>query len=137
MYIRISAGERLHLEVKAPESLEWPNTLDARFRMKRLVETMLARSRGQIGRSNPGVLIVGSSCISPGFFDRFGHAIRSTLRSKGDKYTRVAAIQLVGVDSLSLHPTRASTFDFQASYRSEAWRNPHYFQENPLVTDAR
>lgn len=137
LYVRISAGERLHLEVKAPESLEWPNTLDSRFRMKKLVETMLARSRGQIGRSNPGVLIVGSSCISPGFFDRFGQAIRSTLRSKGDKYTRVAAIQLVGVDSLSLRPTRASTFDFQASYRSQAWKNPHYFQENPLATDVR
>jgi len=136
LYVRISARERLHLEVKAPKSLEWPNTVDSRSEMKKLVEKLLAGAQGQIGTSTPGVLIIGSSCISPGFFDRFGQAIRSTLRSKGDKFRGVAAINLVGLDSLSLHPTRASTFDFQASYRSEAWKNPHYFQDNPLVTDA-
>ena len=132
MYMRISAQDRLHLEVKAPESLEWPNTLDSPFRMKKRVESLLAGSRGQIGRSSPGILIIGSSCISPGFFDKFGQAISSTLRSKVANYARVAGINLVGVDSLLLRPIRASNFDFQANYRSQTWKNPHYFQENPL-----
>ena len=98
--MRLSATEKLYLEVKGPEAVEWPNVLDKQSKMKETVEKCLSKARGQIGTSKPGVLVIGASCITRGFFKNFDNAIRTTLRNSGTRHRGVAAVAMVGLDEL-------------------------------------
>lgn len=134
LYVRLSATEKLHLEVKAPEAIEWPNELDGRPKMKRIVEKCLSGARGQIGTSNPGVLIIASSCIKGGFFEDFEKAIHTTLRNNGTRHRGVAAVAMVGLSELSFQTTGSNSSDFSVVYRVVIAKNPHYIEDNPVQT---
>ncbi len=134
LYVRFSAIKKFHLEVKAPEAIEWPNKLDQRSEMEIVVEKCLLNARGQIGTSNPGVLIIGSSCITRGFFENFDNAIHSTLQNKGTGHRGVAAVALVGLNEKPFQRTGTNSPDFSQCYRVVIAKNPYYFEDNPIQT---
>jgi len=136
LYVRLSATKKFRLEVKTPKAIEWPNKLDQRSEMEIVVEKRLskAKKRGQISTSNPGVLIIGSSCITRGFFEDFDNAIHTTLQNYGTRYRGVAAVALVGLNELSLERIGSNSAGFSAAYRVVIAKNPYYFEDNPIRT---
>jgi hypothetical protein len=62
LYQRISADELRHVEVKAPNALQYPfdTTLNKALVFKH-VKSTIDRSKSQINRANPGVVAIGTS----------------------------------------------------------------------------
>lgn len=134
LYVRLSASEKLFLEVKTPKAVEWPGKVNSRREMKKIVERCLSSARGQIGTRKPGILIIGTTCLASGFVDDFSESIRRVLKSKGFNYSGVAGIAVVGLNNLSLIKTAVTSLNFTAAYSISAIKNVHYFKDNPLRT---
>jgi len=131
LYIRVSAIKKLFMEIKTPQAFEWPNRTISRKNMKKVVETCLSNARGQINRKKPGILILGTTCLLPGFLKELGEIIKTVLSSKGRNYSSFAGIGYVGLDELLLRNTGFS-MNFSISYYISIEKNLHYFQENPI-----
>lgn len=136
LYVRVSfsAKEKVYIEIKTPQEVGWPNQMTSIKKMKKVVESCLSKAKGQIGRKNPGILIVGTTCLSPGFLNFFEKAVESVLRKKGRSYSGVAGIGIVGLNEMSLGNKGASSLNFSASYKINVVKNVHYFKENPINT---
>ncbi len=134
LYVPVSGTERLYLEVKGPAALEWPSRPEGSHRLKPIVRDCLRKARKQIGRSKPGVLIIASSCIAPGFFEDIEKAVRTILRRHGKDHAGVAGVAVAGLNQLNLQANSQSQLRFWALYRVAIEKNPHYFRDNPVVT---
>ena len=135
LYVRPSANakEKLFIEIKTPQDVEWPNFMTSFRRMKKIVEKCLNSAKGQIGTKKPGILIIGTTCLSPNFLVLFNNATESVLRKKGRKYSGVAGIGIVGLNEVSLKTKESTTdLDLSTSYKVSMVKNTHYFKENPM-----
>jgi hypothetical protein len=102
LYIRTSASEKLFFEVKAPKAVEWPNEPETFGKMKKIVEGCLSKSRGQLGTKNPGIIIIGTTCLSPGFLNSFQSAVKKVIKDKGRNHSGVAGVCIVGLTEVML-----------------------------------
>jgi hypothetical protein len=128
LYIRISGSEKLFLEVKGPEALEWTNTELKTGKMKKVVEKCLSNSRGQIDIDKPGVLIIGATCLNTGFLEEFENTVQKVLKTKGKLYPAITGICVVGLKEISASGGRSISTSFNISMNI----NDHYYQDNPI-----
>lgn len=128
LYIRISGSEKLFLEIKGPEALEWTNTELKTGKMKKVVEKCLSNSRGQIDEGKPGVLVIGATCLNMGFLEEFEIIVKKVLKTKGKSYPAVAGICIVGLKEISGYGNRSISTSFHISMNT----NDHYYKENPI-----
>lgn len=128
LYVRISGSEKLFLEVKGPEALEWTNTDLKTGKMKKVVEKCLSNSRGQIDVSKPGVLVIGTTCLNEGFLEDFETIVGKVLRAKGKSYPAIAGICIVGLKEISVDGGRSISTLFNISMKI----NSHYYRDNPI-----
>ncbi len=128
LYIRISGSEKLFLEVKGPEALEWTNTELTLGRMKKVIEKCLSSSRGQIDIDKPGILIIGATCLNRDFLEQFESTVKKVLRNKGKLYPAVAAVSIVGLKEISAHGQHSISTSFHISMNI----NDHYYKDNPI-----
>lgn len=134
LYVRVSssAKEKIFIEIKTPQEIEWPNQMTSIKGMKKIVESCLSKAKGQIGTKKSGILIIGATCLSPGFSNLFEKATESVLRKKGRKYSGVAGIGIVGLSDITLKNKSSSSLDFSTSYYVKVVNNMHYFKDNPI-----
>ncbi|ELA9373403.1 hypothetical protein QUO16_004737 [Vibrio parahaemolyticus] len=132
LYLKLSGRDKLFIEVKAPESFEWTNEQVGNGKIKKTIEKCLSKSRGQLDEIKPGILIIGTSCLSPEFLPEIERTVKKVLKNKGRSYSGVAGIGVVGLESISSGFGAASKFS--TSYKVFVSRNPYYFAENPIVT---
>lgn len=131
LYMKLSASEKLFIEVKVPEKLEWTNKSLTSSEMKKTIETCLSKSHGQINRAKPGILVIGTTCLSDGFFLEMRKQIVKTFKSKGKSFSGVAGIAVVGLESISANHDKHSV---DTSFHIFVLQNPYFFMENPINT---
>lgn len=131
LYLKLSGKDKLFIEVKAPESFEWTNEQVGTGKIKKTIEKCLSKSRGQLDETKPGILIIGTSCMSREFLPEIEKTVIKVLKSKGKSYSGVAGIGIVGLESISSDFGVESKFS--TSYKVFVSHNPHYFTENPIV----
>lgn len=132
LYLKLSGKEKLFIEVKAPESFEWTYEQVSKGKIKKTIEKCLSKSRGQLDEAKPGILIIGTSCLSQEFLPEIETTVKKVLKNKGKSYPGVAGIGVVGLESISAG--FGSEREFSTSYKIFVSQNPYYFSDNPIRT---
>lgn len=86
LYIKTSASEKFYIEVKAPITLEWTEDEIGLGRIKKAILKSLSKSRGQIDEEKPGILIIGTSCLSRDFLGDLEKIAKKVIKDKGRSY---------------------------------------------------
>lgn len=134
LYVRLSGSEKLYIEVKGPEALEWTRSEITPGKMKKSVEKCLSNSRGQIDNNNPGILVIGTTCLEESFLYEFGKTVEKVLKSKGKEYPAVAGIAVIGLKEVSANRFGQSKARISTSFEVSIHANRKYFHENPIVS---
>lgn len=134
LYVRTSGRNKIFLEVKAPEALQWGGDRSTAIeQVENAVRTCIKKSSSQINRSSHGMLIISSSLLSESFPALLERAIQSVLSSRGRDHTSLAAV--AGMSPSAFRMTTqvrggaASNVGFQFSITL----NEHYRGTNPIV----
>ena len=136
LYIRLSGSEKLFIEVKGPELFDWTNSEVSRRKIKKAVEKCLSKSRGQIDLNNPGILVIGATCLDRSFLPSLQKEVKSVLRNKGRNYKAVAGISIVGLTEVSAQSNPVTGSKVSTAFNVNIIENEFYFEENPIRTNA-
>lgn len=134
LYLRVAGRDRLFLEVKAPEALQWGG--DGSISIEQIetaVESCIKRSSDQINRTHRGVLIISSSYVSNYFPELLEKCIIKGLKSRGMHHKNLAAV--VGLSPIVMSIT--SQGQVNSGFRFSTTLNEYYDGANPIVTRAR
>ncbi len=134
LYFRLSGSEKLFIEVKVPEALEWTCTEIPPGKMKKSVEKCLSKSRGQIEDNNPGILVIGTTCLDGDFLDEFGRVVEKVLKAKGKDYPAVACVSVIGLKEISANGHGYPGSRVSTSFSVSMFINKKYFKENPIAS---
>jgi len=135
LYLRLSGSETLFIEIKGPEALEWTYTEIPPGKMKKAVEKCLSKSRGQIDNNNPGILVIGTSCLDGDFLENFGKVVEKVLKAKGREYPAVAGVSVIGLKEVFFaNGNSYSGKRLTTSFDVSMFINQKYFKENPIVS---
>lgn len=134
LYVRLSGSENLFLEVKGPEALEWTQSDITSGKMRKCVEKCLSKSRGQIDIDNPGMLIIGTTCLKTDFLQSFESVVEKVLKTKGKNYPGVAVISIIGLKEVTVGGSPNSGAKVSTSFNVSMSKNKYYFKENPIRT---
>jgi hypothetical protein len=102
--------------------------------MKKIVTKCMGKTKGQIGASKPGILVIGSSCPLAKFIREFEKAIKSTLRNSGRRHPGIAGVALVALNEIGIRPMGWGQHNFYQRFEFSVAKNPYYFKDNPLLT---
>jgi hypothetical protein len=136
LYIKMGAGAKLFLEVKAPQALQWGSGgAVAAEAIEAAVKKCVKDSSSQINRSHRGLLIISSSYLSPLCRPVLERAIQNALRARGRDHKYLAAVVAISPE------IRASTLNgslqYDTAFHFSVSLNGHYDGENPVETGSR
>ena len=134
LYVRLSGSERLFIEIKSPEAFEWITPDTKLGEMKKVVEKCLSKSRGQIDMNNPGILVIGSTCLENGFLANLEKVSRSVLQAKGRSYKAIAGIATVGLQNVSLESNENNGGKVSTAFNIGIVTNKYFYKDNPIRT---
>jgi len=135
LYVQATALEKLYLEVKTPEKLQWPNSELTPGTIKKSIEKALSNSKGQINSSRKGVLIIGTTSLSPRLIPMIENIIENIFRVSGKNYPAVAAIALTSLTEVTARSRPAAKGRFTTNFFVKPILNKHYDGENPIDTN--
>jgi hypothetical protein len=126
--------EPLSFALLAPEALQW------RRKDRRSPEVAsgavidaLAAAQGRVNRSRPGIVVLASSILQPGFDQMMIDAIHAAFQSAGRRHRGVAAVGLVIPKVLPAGSPDLVGF----GYSFYPIRNPRFSGENPIFVGTR
>jgi hypothetical protein len=134
LYVRGVARDRIFIEVKAPEALQWGGG-DGNIYVDRIeasVESCIKKSRDQINRTHRGVLVISSSYAANKFPELLEQCIEKGLNSLGRSRKYLAAV--VGISPIGVSIT--SRGEVNSGFRFSLTLNEHYDGTNPIITRA-
>jgi hypothetical protein len=134
LYVRLSGSEKLFVEIKGPEAFEWITSGITLGKMKKVVESCLSKSRGQIDLDNPGILVIGSTCLEDGFIENLVKVSRNVLQAKGRSYKAIAGIAIVGLKEVSLNAGGNHGNKVSTAFNVGIETNKYFYKDNPIRT---
>lgn len=134
LYVRLSGSEKLFVEIKGPEAFEWIASDITLGKMKKVVEKCLSNSRGQIDINNPGILVIGSTCLENDFLAALEKVLRSVLHAKGRSYKAIAGIATVGLKEVSLEANKNNGSKVSTAFNVGMVTNKYFYTDNPVRT---
>lgn len=134
LYVRLSGSEKLFVEIKGPEAFEWIASDITLGKMKKVVEKCLSNSRGQIDMNNPGILVIGSTCLENDFLAALEKVLRNVLHAKGRSYKAIAGIATVGLKEVSLEANRNDGSKVSTAFNVGMVTNKYFYKDNPVRT---
>jgi hypothetical protein len=130
--MRLTASDRVGLEIKAPKALQWPARSPDVPAIRHVIDRALRGSRGQISREDPGMLGLVSTAM---FVDTFKSAIQETLCGAKPRSISCAAVCYMAPVHLSFERGQSDLLA-KRLWRVEPVINPHYYRDNPIRTSA-
>lgn len=138
LYVRVGARDKIHLEVKAPEGLQWGGDQSISVeQIENVVRTCIKKSTSQINRSSRGILIISSSLLSHRFPALLESAIQNALKSKGRNHRSLAAVVGMSPSTFDMTTQSVGTIACNAGFQFSVTLNGYYSGKNPVVTQSR
>ena len=135
MYVNFAENGRLHIEVKAPEALQWASTVKLDdLRIAKILKHQLEHS--QINSQNPGILVIG--CTRFASIGRIKKIFTDTLKKFGNYHKSVAGIYLIQSKDLMIkNKNESGILSDQAVTENSLILNSHYIGENSFHKQPR
>jgi hypothetical protein len=134
LYIRSAPHGKVFLEVKAPEALQWGDSVDvSEGTIQKAVKDCIKRSSYQINRAHRGVLVISSSLLSNSFPALIEKCARQTLKLKGRDHRGLAAVACLSPSNVAIDgPSGDMRFACEFSFGVAI--NEHFDGDNPIST---
>ncbi len=84
--------------------------------------------------NNPGILVIGSTCLENDFLATLEKISRSVLHAKGRSYKAIAGIATVGLKEVSLEANQNKGGKVSTAFNVGMVTNKYFYKDNPVRT---